>query len=90
MAHRLRESLAKDGLAGQVRWAGVVREMRILHAAADASLHLSDFEGMSNSIMACMAHGIVVVATRAGGSTQLIRNGQEGYLVDCGDAEGAA
>lgn len=87
---RLREELDADGLGGRVRWAGVVSEIRGLLAASDATLNLSDFEGMSNSIMESMAHGVPVVATRTGGAPELMCDGVEGYLVDPGDAEGAA
>jgi L-malate glycosyltransferase len=89
-ARRLRASLAADGLADRVCWAGAVREMRVVHAASDASLNLSDFEGMSNSIMESMAFGVPVVATRAGGAEELIHDGDDGCLVACGDPESAA
>jgi glycosyltransferase involved in cell wall biosynthesis len=89
-ARRLRESLDADGLGGRVRWAGVVSEMRGLLAASDATLNLSDFEGMSNSIMESMAHGVPVVATCTGGAAELMRDGVEGWLVAPGDAESAA
>jgi glycosyltransferase involved in cell wall biosynthesis len=89
-ACRLREALSASGLGQRVRWAGVVSEMRGLLAASDATLNLSDFEGMSNAIMESMAHGVPVVATRTGGAAELMREGVEGYLVAPGDAEGAA
>jgi glycosyltransferase involved in cell wall biosynthesis len=89
-ARRLREALEASGLSERVRWAGVVSDMRALMAASDATLNLSDFEGMSNSIMESMAHGVPVVATRTGGAAELMRDGVEGWLVDPGDAESAA
>jgi glycosyltransferase involved in cell wall biosynthesis len=89
-ARRLRAELEADGLGARVRWAGVARDMRGLFAASDATLNLSDFEGMSNSIMESMAHGVPVVATRTGGATELIRDGEDGLLVQRGDTDGAA
>jgi glycosyltransferase involved in cell wall biosynthesis len=89
-ARRLREELEASGLSERVRWAGVVSDMRGLLAASDATLNLSDFEGMSNSIMESMAHGVPVVATRTGGAAELMRDGVDGWLVAPADAEGAA
>jgi glycosyltransferase involved in cell wall biosynthesis len=53
-------------------------------------LSLSEIEGMSNSIMEAMSYGIPVVATGVGGNLELIRDGDEGWLVPFGEVEGVA
>jgi glycosyltransferase involved in cell wall biosynthesis len=41
----------------------------------------SRWEGMPNSVLEAMSVGLPVIATRAEGSTQLVRDGQTGMLV---------
>jgi len=45
-------------------------------------------EGCSNAVLECMAMGKPVVVTDAGGNPELIRAGENGYLVGVGDDEG--
>lgn len=39
-------------------------------------------EGISNSILESMAHGIPVLASNAGGNPEIIENGKNGFLID--------
>ena len=50
----------------------------------------SDWEGLSNALLECMAMGIASISTRCGGSVDVIRDGENGLLVDIGDEEGLA
>ena len=50
----------------------------------------SDFEGLSNALLECMAMGIACISTRCEGSADVIRDGENGLLVDIGDEEGLA
>ena len=47
-------------------------------------------EGISNSIMEYMALGKAVVATRGGGTPEIVRDGETGWLVDERDPSGLA
>ena len=62
-----------------------------LHAMDEADIFLttSDYEGISNSLLEAMSIGMPVVATDCtpGGARMLIRNGENGMLVPCGDVE---
>ncbi len=44
-------------------------------------------EGLSQSILEAMTLGIPVIATKAGGNGELIRDGVDGYLFDDGDTD---
>ncbi len=52
----------------------------------------SDYEGMSNAMLEAMAIGLPVVCTDCpiGGASAVIKNGENGLLVDVGDADGLA
>jgi len=60
--------------------------MRGLHAFALPSLA----EGISNTILEAMASGLAVVATAVGGNSDLVRQGQTGYLVAPSDPQAIA
>lgn len=49
--------------------------------AADVFLMTSDFEGMPNVVLEAMAAGLAIVATDAPGTDELVRTGENGYLV---------
>lgn len=47
-------------------------------------------EGISNAILEIMAQGKPVVATRGGGTPEIVVDGENGYLIEAGDAIGLA
>ncbi len=50
----------------------------------------SHFEGFGQTFMEAMARGLVVLATRVGGMKQVIRDGENGFGFERGDAAGIA
>ena len=50
----------------------------------------SDYEGMSNAMIEALCVGIPVISTKVSGTDELIRNGENGLLVNIGDTEGLA
>ena len=50
----------------------------------------SNFEGMSNAMIEAMCLGTPVISTKVSGTDELIRNGENGLLVDLGDVDGLA
>lgn len=50
----------------------------------------SDYEGMSNAMIEALCVGTPVISTRVSGTDELIREGENGLLVDIGDTEGLA
>ena len=45
-------------------------------------------EGIANALMECMALGKPVIATDCGGNNELVEEGQSGFLIAAGDADG--
>ena len=68
-------------LLGQMPSDLVVRYMQ----AADAYVQPSRLEGLANSTMEAMAVGLPVVTTSAGGQSELVRDGENGWLVPTSD-----
>ena len=50
----------------------------------------SDYEGMSNAMIEALCVGTPVISTKVSGTDELIRDGENGLLVDIGDKEGLA
>ncbi len=81
---------AKLGLGERVIFLGERLDIPEVLAASDISVLPSMSESLSNSIMESMAAGVPVVACRAGGNVELIRDGENGFLVPTADAEALA
>lgn len=55
--------------------------------SADINIMVSDFEGVSNSMLMGMAEGCVPVMTEVSGTSEVITSGEDGYLVPVGNME---
>jgi glycosyltransferase involved in cell wall biosynthesis len=76
-------------LKDHVQFTGRVGEQTLhaLYAGSDVFLHPTRFEGSSLVTLEAMAHGLPVIATRAGGIPDKVKDGVNGYLVNPGDVE---
>lgn len=83
--------LATDlGVSGRVRFAGWQDDTRPFLAAVDVFVMSSSHEPLGNVILECWAQGTPVVSTRSEGPQWFMRDGENGLMVDIGDAEGFA
>ena len=87
----LRHSLqgAAAGIQDNVQFTGRVGEQTLhaLYAGSDVFLHPTRFEGSSLVTLEAMAHGLPVVASRAGGIPDKVKHGVNGLLVNPGDID---
>jgi glycosyltransferase involved in cell wall biosynthesis len=65
-------------------------EVGRLFQALDVYIVPSRQEGGPKAVLESMASGVPLVTTRVGQATDLVQHGQNGWLVDVGDAEGLA
>lgn len=72
------------GIADRCHFLGHRRDAPALLASAVAGVSASHAEGISNAILEAMAMRLPVVATRVGGTPEIVRDGQDGLLVPPG------
>lgn len=80
--------LALDlGMEEEMLFAGRQVSKHTVLPAMDVGVLSSDSEAMSNAIMEYMAAGLPVVATAVGGNTELVVDGETGFLAPPGDVK---
>jgi glycosyltransferase involved in cell wall biosynthesis len=85
------ESFAASlGLANFVQFLGERKDVGEVIQCYDAFLLTSVIEGMPNAVMESQLLGVPVVATRAGGTVDIIRDGETGLLAPIGDYQALA
>ena len=65
-------------------------DMAATYREADIFVLTSDWEGTPNVVLEASACGLPVVATRANGTVDIVRDGETGYLLDLDDRHGIA
>jgi D-inositol-3-phosphate glycosyltransferase len=86
---RLQHLVAKLGIAERTRFVGAVphEELPVYYSAADVSVMPSSYESFGLVAVESLACGTPVVATRVGGLTSIVRDGETGMLVPWRDAD---
>ncbi len=87
---RLEARANELGVSGQVRFLGARRDVLDLLPAFDVFVLPSVVEGMSNALLEAMGVGLPVVATDVGGNSEVVVNGESGFLVPPADASALA
>jgi glycosyltransferase involved in cell wall biosynthesis len=85
--------LKTTGVAEHVEFTGWLspEKVKTKLAALDVFLLLSDYEGLPVALLEAMAHGVVPVVTGIeSGNTQLVRDGENGFVLPVGDTAGFA
>ncbi len=75
----------KRGLRGIVSLPGTRGDVPSFYAGLDQFWLTSDYEGTPNVVLEALASGLPVVATRVGGTPEVVEDGVTGMLVDAGD-----
>jgi glycosyltransferase involved in cell wall biosynthesis len=77
---------------GYARFLGPLPRRRVLELfrAADASLLSSSWENFPHTVVEALAVGTPVIATRTGGVAEVVRDGENGLLVEPGDVAALA
>lgn len=87
----LREKLEADvkmmGLMERILFTGFVKEIEKLEAALDLAVITSKEEALCLSLMESMSAGVPAIGTDSGGISEVVRHGENGYLIAVGDAQ---
>ena len=82
------EALSKTlGLAEALTFTGLVQNPFEIICGFDVGVITSETEGFCNAILEYMACGVPVVATAVGGNFELVRDGENGFLVPVGEVK---
>jgi len=73
------------GVLDRVRFLGWRSDASALYRAADVCLFPSRYEPLGNVVIQAWAHGLPVVAAASQGPAALIRDGEDGALIDIDD-----
>jgi len=85
------EQLARElGLMRDCLFPGYQEDVGAFFAAFDAFVLPSGNEGTPVTAIEALASGCPVVATRVGGVPDVVRDGEDGFLVELGDLDGLA
>ena len=69
---------------------GHIEDMPPFYRSLDLYLNTSVHEGIPMSILEAMAHGLPVVAPDVGGISEIVSNGEDGYLIEKRDPKAFA
>ena len=84
----LRAQVKRLGLEGHVQFEGHRSDLHAVLADADIAVLPSHLEGLSNTLLECMASGLPMLVTRISGSEDLVRHGHNGWMCEPGDLDG--
>jgi glycosyltransferase involved in cell wall biosynthesis len=86
----LRQAAAAPEVAGRVHFAGPLKNVPELLQAADLLVLNSHEEPFGLVLIEAMSSGTPVLATRVGGIPEIVKDGDNGWLVDKADTAGLA
>ena len=84
----LTEQITAQDAGGYIHLLGNVSNVPSHLWDADAFLMTSDYEGLPMTVLEAMAAGLPIISTKAGGIADVVVDGQNGFLVECGDEAG--
>lgn len=87
---RLLRYVAENGLSDSVVFAGPQDDVPRWLRAADIFMFPSRREGMPNALLEAISTGLPSIASRIGGSIDIVRHGVDGFLFDVDDEQGMA
>ena len=79
---QVQEAIKAHGLQNKIFLAGLQSEVKAYYSAIDIFMMTSLYEGLPIALLEAMSMECAVVCTNAGGTKSVIRNGEDGFLVN--------
>lgn len=89
-SHKLElENIAAElGISDKITFFGSTSDARSFLDRCDIGVLVSETEGLSNTVIEYLAHGLPAVVSRAGGNDEIVLDNVNGYVVKVGDIQG--
>ena len=84
----LEQQVKELGLEECVSMPGITDRVNEALWNADIYLMTSDYEGLPLVVLEAMSAGLPIISTRAGGVPDVVTDGENGFLLECGDKSG--
>jgi glycosyltransferase involved in cell wall biosynthesis len=81
----IEQMVVEKGLASHVYFLGSVSDVRPVLAASNCSVIASIYEAFSMSMLESFSMGVPIVATDTGGTSEALKDGENGFLVKVND-----
>jgi glycosyltransferase involved in cell wall biosynthesis len=86
----IRSRVEREELSGAVQLPGFRDDLARILPTLDLLVHPAAMEGLGVALLQAAACGVPIVAGRAGGIPEVVRHGENGWLVDPADGEDLA
>lgn len=86
----LKQIIVERGLSTHVSMMGFVDNLSEILGCLDLLLHPADMEGLGVALLQAAAARVPIIASRAGGMPEVVRDGENGLLIAPGDVPGLA
>jgi glycosyltransferase involved in cell wall biosynthesis len=90
MRAAMKAQVTAEGLDERIRLVGSVANAPSMLGAFDVAVQASRSEGLPNALLEAAAAGLPIVATAAGGTGEIVRDGETGLLVPVDDPHALA
>lgn len=87
LRNELEDTTRNLGMREAVEFTGNISDVEVRLWEAQAYVMSSDYEGLPLTVLEAMAAGLPIISTRAGGVVDVVRNNENGFLVECGDKD---
>lgn len=86
----LQDQAQELGIANHVVFRGIQKNIKEILNQSDVFILTSDWEGLPLSVLEAMACGLPVISTDAGGVRDIVKNNENGLIIEIGDVKGVA